>query len=40
MHLSSRLSEIELAQWNGQPARLGELWRDRPVVLVFIRHFG
>jgi len=40
MRLSDKLSGLELSQWNGEPARLGEFWRDRPVVLVFIRHFG
>jgi hypothetical protein len=25
---------------DGQPHALGELWSDRPAVLVFLRHFG
>jgi hypothetical protein len=24
----------------GRDVRLGDLWRDGPVVLVFVRHFG
>jgi hypothetical protein len=40
MRLASRLSAIELSDWEGRRVRLGSLWRDRPVVLVFIRHFG
>jgi len=40
MHLATRLAGIELSDWKGEPVRLGSLWRDRPVVLVFIRHFG
>jgi hypothetical protein len=24
----------------GRDIRLGDLWRDRPVVLAFVRHFG
>lgn len=40
MRTATRLSEIELADWQGQRLRLGSLWRERPVVLVFIRHFG
>jgi hypothetical protein len=40
MRLSSRLSRIELADWEGKPVRLGDAWRSQPVVLVFIRHFG
>jgi hypothetical protein len=34
------LSETSLADSNGEPHRLGDLWRDRPIVLVFLRHFG
>jgi len=24
----------------GSPVRVDTLWRDRPAVLVFVRHFG
>jgi hypothetical protein len=24
----------------GHTVRLGELWREKPVVLVWVRHFG
>jgi hypothetical protein len=24
----------------GKPVQLDSLWRDRPAVLVFVRHFG
>jgi hypothetical protein len=40
VRVSTRLSEIELPDWNGRPVRLDTLWRDHTVVLVFIRHFG
>jgi hypothetical protein len=40
MRIATRLSGIELADWRGQRVRLGSFWEDRPVVLVFIRHFG
>ena len=40
MRLATRLSGIELSDWMGAPLRLGSLWRDQPIVLVFIRHFG
>ena len=40
MRLATRLSGIELEDFAGESVRLGSLWRDRPVVLVFIRHFG
>jgi hypothetical protein len=29
-----------LADVDGAQHRLGDLWADRPVVLVFLRHFG
>ena len=38
--VASRLSDIELNDWQGVPKRLGAFWQGRPIVLVFIRHFG
>ena len=40
MRLATRLSGIELSDWQGERRNLAEYWRERPVVLVFIRHFG
>lgn len=40
MRLATRLAGIELEDADGVRQRLGDLWRARPVVLVFIRHFG
>jgi hypothetical protein len=40
MHLATRLAPIELCDSHGALLRLGSLWATRPVVLVFIRHFG
>jgi hypothetical protein len=34
------LEGVELSDADGQPQRLGDLWADRPVILVFLRHFG
>jgi len=34
------LAGISLADNTGARHRLGDLWRDQPVVLVFLRHFG
>jgi hypothetical protein len=34
------LAEIVLEDWRGERTRLGDLWRDGPVVLVFMRHYG
>jgi hypothetical protein len=40
VNVATRLAGIELADWKGDCERLGRFWRDQPVVLVFIRHFG
>jgi hypothetical protein len=40
LRLSTRLAGIELRDWTEEPVTLGSLWQERPVVLVFIRHFG
>jgi hypothetical protein len=34
------LSGIELPDWKGEIRALSSFWEQRPVVLVFIRHFG
>jgi hypothetical protein len=34
------LADIELPDHDGKPVRLGDLWRDRPVALVWLRHYG
>lgn len=34
------LSDLTLAGADGEEHRLGYYWADRPVVLVFLRHFG
>jgi hypothetical protein len=36
----SALSEVRLADATGTTHRLGDLWAERSVVLVFLRHFG
>jgi peroxiredoxin len=34
------LSALSLPDQEGTPHKLGDLWSDKPVVLVFLRHFG
>jgi hypothetical protein len=34
------LDQISVQDVDGQPVRLGELWKNGPAVLVFLRHFG
>ena len=38
--LARNLAGIELQASTGETVRLGSLWERRPIVLVFIRHFG
>lgn len=40
MDVVERLGEAEVLDLEGQALRLGSLWQDRAVVLVFLRHFG
>jgi len=34
------LGEVELEDSTGVHRRLGDFWAERPVALVFLRHFG
>ncbi len=34
------LEDFVLSDFRGHSVRLGDLWRDRPAVLVFLRHYG
>lgn len=34
------LADITLPDQDGHATRLGDLWRDRPAVLVWLRHYG
>lgn len=34
------LADIELPDHDGHAVRLGDLWRDQPAVLVWLRHYG
>ncbi len=43
MPTSGRTAEfaaLVLVDDQGRPVRLRDLWRERPVVLVFLRHWG
>lgn len=39
-YVSEAFSQAEVLDPAGRPQRLGELWHERPVVLVFLRHYG
>ncbi len=34
------LADIVLPDHEGNAVRLGELWREQPAVLVWLRHYG
>jgi hypothetical protein len=36
----SVLSDVVLRDIEGEQVRLGDLWADRPVVMVWLRHYG
>jgi hypothetical protein len=36
----SQLADLELPDATGERQRLGDFWAERPVILVFLRHFG
>lgn len=40
MSLTDDLAPLSVLDGAGAEVPLASLWRDRPVVLVFIRHFG
>jgi hypothetical protein len=40
MTIADELAQLTLQDPDGKDVRLGTLWQERPVVLVFVRHFG
>lgn len=40
MNVVDRLRDVEVQGADGQKVRLGSLWQEQPIVLVFVRHFG
>jgi hypothetical protein len=40
MEITAELGARSLPDHSGESVELASLWRDRPVVLVFLRHFG
>ena len=37
---ADELGELTLVDLDGNDVRLGDVWRERPVVLVWLRHYG
>lgn len=40
MKTARRLAGIRLEQPDGKPVELSALWRESPVVIAWVRHFG
>lgn len=40
MQVTDELATTEVLDLEGQPHPLGELWRERPAVLIYLRHYG
>lgn len=40
MKTTPDLEDIVLSDSYGKDVRLGDLWRDRPAVVVWLRHYG
>jgi hypothetical protein len=38
--ISSRIAPINLPDTQGGQLTLGTLWRDRPAIVLFLRHWG
>jgi len=34
------LGEVAVKDMEGRDVRLGDLWREKPAVVVFVRHYG
>lgn len=34
------IEDVVLPDSQGQPKRIGDLWKEQPVVLVWLRHYG
>ena len=37
---AAAIADIELLDTDGERVRLGSLWEDEPVLLVWLRHYG
>ena len=39
-HDARDLAEVELRDYEGRQVRLGDMWRERPAAVVWLRHYG
>ena len=40
LNVGDAAPDVTLADGSGTPVRLSDLWRERPLLLVFLRHYG
>jgi hypothetical protein len=38
--IDPQFAALELQDLDGRPVRLGDLWKEKPAAIVFVRHFG
>ena len=38
--VDAELAKVEVSDLEGRPVRLGDLWKGRTALLVWLRHFG
>ena len=39
-HVTDELADARVKDLDGNEHRLGDLWKQRPALLLFVRHFG
>ena len=40
MNVAQQLRQTTALDLDGQTVHLGDFWREKPAILVFVRHFG
>lgn len=40
MRVAHELAAVELRDTDDRPRALADLWRDRPALILWVRHFG
>ncbi|HEY5933016.1 MAG TPA: hypothetical protein VIU61_00180 [Kofleriaceae bacterium] len=40
MSATDALGKLSVQDENGRPVEVSSLWRDKTIVLAFVRHFG
>lgn len=40
MQTMAPVADLELVDADQHPRRLGDFWQDKPVIVVWLRHFG